>query len=369
MKQIILLVALLLGIPGIALSAPDTAQHPETRFDTGVAITPRNFPHQSPKDMDDAFHLARELGRYSVFIYQWHEFNLDTVRHMMEKSRRAGLTPIIGLSPTMLDQGRKDLDLPESVRTAAGGNVSFANPSIRKSYIDTAEKLAALKPDYLCLATEINLLALQRLDEYLRFAALYKEAYRAVKRISPETKVFVSFQWEWTRALDAREMDKLTEHTKVISIFKPELDVVGLTTYPSPFHADPSKLPDDYYAWINHHIAPSDTVLLMEAGWPTTGSGSEEEQRAYINRLPELLAGVNVDIVAWALLHDVNLKEFDANLNTTGLLTPWGSKKKAFNAFRALRQSRTGSLREGNQHLLDRRPATQFLHDGAPTVQ
>jgi hypothetical protein len=330
MKRFFILIFFCL-LPAIAFASQDKP------FKKGIAITPKNFPAHTSADLDDAFRLARELGQYAVFIYQWHDLNLDTVGLLVEKSRRAGLVPIIGLSPTTLDQGRKELDLPDSVRWAAGKKISFSNPVIRKKFISTAEKLAALKPEYLCLATEINFLALQRLDEYLHFASLYKEAYTAVKRLSPATKVFVSFQWEWARILDSNEMDRIKEHSKVISIFKPELDLIGLTTYPAPFHKNPADLPADYYSWIYNHIEKKDPVLLMEAGWPTSGSGNESEQEAFVKRLPGLLKDVNVAVLAWALLHDVNLGEFDANLNTVGLLTNKGSKKQAYEAFRNLK--------------------------------
>ena len=196
-----------------------------------------------------------------------------------------------------------------------------------------------MHPPYLCLATEINFLALQRLNEYLHFASLYKEAYQTVKRVSPETKVFVSFQWEWVRSLDAREPHKIKEHRKIIDIFRPRLDVVGLTTYPAPFHDRPADLPEDYYFWMNRHIDSGDEVLMMEVGWPTGGSGSEAEQQAYIRRLPKLLDRVQVSVIAWALLHDVGLAEFDANLNTVGLVSNSGQKKQAYADFKNLHDS------------------------------
>ncbi len=311
------------------------------KFSTGIAITPANFPTHTEQDLDEAFKLASELGKYSVFIFQWHELDLDVIRLMMSKSRDNGLVPILGISPTSLDQGRKELDIPDSVRQQAGSNISFSNPVIRNNYINDVKKLARLKPAYLCLATEINFLAIQRLDEYLHFASLYKDAYRKIKQISPHTKVFVSFQWEWVRIIDSREMDKIKEHSKVISIFKPELDLVGLTTYPSAFHNNPEQLPADYYSWIHHHIDHHDSVLIMEAGWPTAGSGTELEQKHYIQRLPELLGHVNTSILAWSLLHDVNLAEFDANLNTTGLLTGSGDRKPGFDAYQALDKATT----------------------------
>lgn len=304
----------------------------------GIAITPKNFPRHTMADIDEAFRMARELGDYAVFIYQWGNLNLETAKFMMGKSRQVGLIPIVGLSPTTLDKERKELDLPNRVQRKAGSNISFKNSVIRKAFKESAKGLARLEPPYLCLATEINFLALQRLTEYLHFASIYKEVYREVKRVSPRTKVFVSFQWEWVRILDAKEPERIKEHTKVIEIFRPELDVIGLTTYPSPFHNSPADLPRDYYAWMYHHIKRTDEVLFMEVGWPTTGTGNEQEQADFIRRLPGLLKEINFKVVAWALLHDVSLAEFDANLNTVGLVISNGQRKPGYDTFMSLKE-------------------------------
>jgi hypothetical protein len=303
----------------------------------GVALTPRNFPNHTMADVDESFRLARELGRHAVFIYQWGELDRDVVKTMLAKAAKSRLVAIVGLSPTTLDQGRKELDLPAALRRQAGGNVSFSNPVIRSSYIKAAASLAELKPPYLCLATEINLLGIQRLAEYLHFVSLYKEAYRAVKKISPATTVFVSFQWEWMRILDARAPDRIADHSKLIHVFRPELDLVGLTTYPSPFHENPARLPPDYYTWIFRHIQPREPVMIMEAGWPTSGTGNEAEQVAFIERLPGLLKGINLVGLEWALLHDVQIGSFDANLNTVGLRYRDGRPKAGYERFRTLR--------------------------------
>lgn len=312
---------------------------PTEKVSLGIAITPRNFPAHEMADVDEAFVLARQLSEYSVLIYQWGNLDFRVARMMVAKSRQTGLHPILGLSPTTLDQARKELDLPIKVRRRAGLKISFANPVIRKAYIDTVKQLARLRPAYLCLATEINFLALQRLQEYLHFAALYKEAYREAKRISPETRVFVSFQWEWMRIVDAKEPHKIKEHSKVIDIFRPELDVIGLTSYPSPFYASPAELPHDYYSWLNHHIRENDEVLFMELGWPSQGSGGEIEQQDFISRLPDFFREVNVCLIAWALLHDADLPGFDANLNSVGLIKNNGRKKRGFDIFKALKHS------------------------------
>lgn len=302
----------------------------------GVAITPRNFPEHTAADVDEAFSLARELGTHAVFIYQWGELDLNVARAVISKARETGLVPIVGLSPTTLDQGRKELDVPVQVRRRAGARLSFSNAVVRRAFVNAATELARLNPPYLCLAPEINLLAIQRLPEYLHFAAAYKEAYHAVKRVSPDTKVFVTFQWEWMRIVDARELHRIAEHSKVIDIFRPELDLVGLTSYPAPFHATPGDLLPDYYTWVFRHIRPHEPVMLMEIGWPTSGPGTEAEQLAFIQRLPALLKGINLVGLEWALLHDVQLGAFGADLNSVGLRYRDGRPKPAHEAWRTL---------------------------------
>jgi hypothetical protein len=340
-KWLIILMTLALFTTGIWAqeAEPEKTEHLKIKAALGVAITPRNFPSHSTQDVDNAFQTAAETSDHAVFIYQWHELNMRIVKLMLEKSKRAGLKPILGLSPTTLDQNRKELDIPPDIRRKAGPSVSFANPIIRRAYIETIKKLAGLQPPFLCLATEINLLAMQRLSEFLHFTSLYKEAYEAVKRISSGTKVFVSFQWEWMRIIDAKEPHKITEHSKVIDVFRPQLDLVGFTTYPSPFHGSPEELPHDYYLWMYRHIKSKDEVLLMEVGWPTQGSGNEIEQQAFIQHLPKLLDRVNVSVIAWALLHDVGVAEFDTELNTVGLITNSGQKKPGYNDFKLMYDS------------------------------
>src|SRR5919198_438344 len=87
----------------------------------GVALTPANFPRHSAGDVENMLRLGREIGANAVFIYQWSQPDFRGVaRKMMDASRAAGLTPIIGLSLTTLGEMRGALDVPEPVRRAAG---------------------------------------------------------------------------------------------------------------------------------------------------------------------------------------------------------------------------------------------------------
>lgn len=304
---------------------------------TGVALTPANFPNHSDQDVKNMFKLGKEVGSAAVFIYQWSQPGLvDVARSMMKMSAEAGLTPIIAISPTSLSDLRGDLDLPEGVRRAARRNLSFANKAVYESYIAEVVKLAQLKPPYLCLATEINLLAFKDINEYVRFAHVYKKLYPVIKSISPQTKVFVSFQWDYLSIMDAKEPNKISEHSKLIDIFRPELDLVAFTSYPSARYSNPSDVPADYYERIYDHISRDDPVMFMEIGWPTTGKGNEKKQLEFIQRLPSLMGKTKPEVLAWSLLHDVGGGLLSSDLANTGLVTNNGRVKRAFEAFKEL---------------------------------
>jgi hypothetical protein len=320
-------------LPG-DVKQPSDAAAPQSLGMPAIAPTPRNFPRHKPEDVQAMFDVAAGISQATVHIYQWSDPNLPTLPgRMAELARRRGLEPILGLSPTTLDQGRKELDLPRSLR---GGRPSFADGPIKAAFIRTAEDLARLKPRYLCLATEINLLGLQRIEEYVRFAALYKEAYHAVKKISPNTKVFVSFQYEFVRILDNKDPGKIADHSKLFEIFRPEIDIIAITTYPSGFYETPLEMPANYYAHLRKYLKPGEEVMVMEAGWPSGGKGTPSEQRQFIRRLPSLLADLSSGVTAWSLLHDVDLGAFGVDLSTTGLLSAEGGPKPALEEWKNL---------------------------------
>ncbi len=306
-------------------------------FALGIAPTPAHFPNHSPADVQDMFRESGQLGSFVVFIYQWGQPDfMSAARQMMKMSMDAGLTPILALSPTKLSGMRGELDLPTQLQRSAGRRPFFADRPIAQPYKGAVRDLANLKPPYLCLATEINLLALADIKQYVGFAKIYKEAYHEVKKISPGTQVFVSFQWDVLKAMDVKEPGRVQEWSKMIEIFRPELDLVAFTTYPTVSFPSPASIPADYYGHIYDHIGQNDKVMFMEVGWPTTGKGSEASQAEFIRRLPALMGPARPSIVVWSLLHDVGSGILSSDLATTGLITQDDKRKSGFDAFKQL---------------------------------
>jgi hypothetical protein len=309
-----------------------------------IAPTPRHFPNATSADVLHTFRLLPDVALGVQLICRWsHAERASVARIITTLARTHGVdtTTVLALSPLTLDQGRKELDLPKALR---GKKPSFADKDVRANFIDAAKELAQLEPPYLCLGTEVNFLGLQRRGEYLHFVKLYKEAYHAVKKISPKTKVFVSFQYEFVRIHDNKEPGKVKEHAKMmIDVFRPEIDVVAITSYPASFYDSPADMPGNYYSYFRNYLKPGDEVMVMEIGWPSGGNSTEKKQEQFVRRLPVLLAELRPTVTIWALLHDVKVPEFDDNLATTGLRTRAGKEKPAYNAWKAITKAARAS--------------------------
>ncbi len=263
------------------------------------------------------------------------------------RDRAAGLQVMLGMSPTVLTGLRTDIDLPPWVASACGltqNTASFQNACLRSEFIaDATTYAAALQPEYFHLATEINTLLLRKIanpadNEFVFFSQLYQSAVPAVKSVTPNVKLFVSFQYDLQKKV---EEDNPGSWDSVLTPFRGAgtslLDFVGYTTYPSssPFlgsdhYSGPWAMPADYYAAAGQHLQAPERVVFSEIGWPSRGSGTESEQKTFLDRLPELMSPAHPALATWALLHDVpsNSSLFlNLDLATVGLRNCDGSAK------------------------------------------
>jgi hypothetical protein len=317
---------------------PTDAGDTKVFYGTGVALTPRNFPSHTNRDVEDMFTVGKDLGKYAAFIYQWSDPNLlKAARVVTEKSKKYGYNVVLGISPTILQGMRDKLDLPKSVRSKAGKNLSFSNPAVHKPFTKAVYELTKLKPPYLCIATEINFLAISSVQEYLHFARIYKKLYPNIKKISPNTKVFVSFQWDIQYIALKKEPNKIKEHKKVIDVFRPELDIIAFTSYPSNHYSRAKDIPNDYYSSSLRYLNNNDQIMFMEIGWPAQAKSNADKQKEFITVLPSLMKDLRQPIVIWSLLHDVKFSDLTEDLSTTGLLNKKGDVKPAFKAFQELK--------------------------------
>ncbi len=309
----------------------------------------------------DALDRVKEAGSFDVIIFQWPEAHAlkELIKLRAEQGRARGLKVLLGISPTKMTGLRTDIDMPAWVASSCGltdATASFADNCLRSAFIaDVSDYADYIKPDYFHLATEINTLLLRLVVnpfdvQFSSFATLYKEAYSAVKAVSPNTAVFVSFQYELQKRIDRDAPASVSQNwDNTLNPFRGDppgsmLDYVGFTTYPSSSgflswdYQSPLDVPATYYLESALHLRSGERTVFTEAGWPSSGPGTEAGQKMFLDRLPMLFSYANPAMACWALLHDVDPAVFGGNLGlaSVGLRSCDGSPKQAWGSIMAV---------------------------------
>jgi len=203
-----------------------------------------------------------------------------------------------------LDRTREGSEMRASGR-------SLKEPEIRAIHEQWVKFLAArYKPEFLGLASEINSLAARGDPElYAAVKLMCDRLAPRIREISPATRVFVSFQvdeaWARVPGLPSR-----VDHFKLTRDF--DIDVLGLSSYPSFFFDDPSDIPPDYFSRLM--VASGKPVLVAEGGWSSDPAGKGETpetlaaQARFMERFFVLVDSVQPELVILLLFADLDLE-------------------------------------------------------------
>ncbi len=258
--------------------------------------------------------LSQKLGWTSDEFLQRYENDVAL-------ARKHGLEVFISID--VLEDDRKEIaQLPDKLQ-----GKGFSDATLRQYYIDEVTEIAdRYRPENLALAIEINGYHLSHPEDFPNYVSLYKQAFRSVKSVSPETNVAVSFQYE--TMVGEGQWD-------LLSMFGGQLEMLCLTTYPEFLYGDSlSDLPDNHYS-ILENIGTLPTVF-MEIGWRGENSEDGERQQAeFIKRFFDLTADINLSLGIWALLHDW---QGGGIFETMGLIDAKGRKKPAWEVVRAMHE-------------------------------
>jgi hypothetical protein len=303
----------------------------------GFLFSPAHLPNPSNQDVVQAVLEIGAIGGHGSFMFSWQDGStaLAQAQQVAPLFRAFGLKVFLQFSPTGIGA-----PAPPDGLTA-----SFADPAVRSRFLQDIASLAALKPDYLNLGAEINLLYYLNKTEFANYQTLYQQAYASVKSISPNTQVGVSYHMDLF--FGDQEFNLLTD-------LGPQ-DFIGFTTYPAwtvykGFYPAPDQLAAAYYDRIRE-VIPTAPVFFTEVGWPSGGLSSMSDQNKYISSLPKYFAKTNPALITFALQHDSNyfqvnllnqaqiltLQGFQVDptelfdeLNTMGLLSQEGPPKTAY---------------------------------------
>ena len=317
----------------------DHAARPRA-FQLGVSAQP---VEPTEEGYEDAFALAGQLGEL-ILIQRappWEDFlpggsvSARTERLTLierELAEEHGLQLLLAVDPT----------LPSNRGVLAGippvlAGEGFASEDLRSAFISYATYLALnYKPAYLALGVEVDLIFLNRGDASFRnFVSLYFEAYDAVKNVSPDTKVFPTFQYE--NLLGILNDPPTQPAWSLVARFQPKIDVLAVSSFPRSAFGSITEVPGDYYdALTGRFDLPA---AFVSVGWGSVVDGSPDEssQLAYLLRAVAAADKLQSPFLVWFLARDPETPGDDGSdpLSTMGLLGPLGREKNILQVWQA----------------------------------
>lgn len=131
------------------------------------------------------------------------------------------------------------------------------------------------QPPWLGIGNEVNRIAEDEPEAFEAWVTSLPALRDAIRQASPETRVFVTFQYEFLLG-DERVSGRVrTRDWSTVERVTPYLDAVADTTYPYFTYADPSDVPVDYYREAVERSGGL-PVGFTEIGWPSASLGSFE---------------------------------------------------------------------------------------------
>jgi hypothetical protein len=262
----------------------------------------------------EAFELASHWGE--VLMIQrppsWSDFLpgaslSETQRERTSSERDAahvrGLKLFMALDPFDTSDRSKLANLPEGYQ---GHDLS--DGSLKEAFIAEARYIALnYKPAFFSLGMEVNATYELNPDQYLHFVEAYKEAYDVVKTVSPETQVFVTFQYEQFQGVVPWEPPH-PPRWELIDGFEGKLDMFALTTYPSFAYPVARRVPADYYRQIRDHTKLP--IAFAAVGYASTpsrdgvNSSTPAEQRRFLQRLFQDADELKSPLLVWFIGRD-----------------------------------------------------------------
>jgi hypothetical protein len=273
------------------------------------------------------FHAISQHGDV-VLIQQpvpWNDFRagidgpsktVDDIRNQVNMGWQNGVDAIFVVDPLNGLDRREFAGLPPDLAGA-----DFSNPVVRTAYQNYALRLARdFHPRYLGLASEINTYADTYPEDFPNFLSLYRETHKKIKAESPETKVFVTFQWEDLNNYDAVGAARgASIKWDEIEAFEPDLDLWVISSYPFVAFPSAADIPKNYYSPL---LSRTDKPLAVaEGGFGSVdippAHGTPQDQVLYLNAIHDQI-GKRLAFWIYLVLDDFNMDSYKQYLESQG---------------------------------------------------
>jgi hypothetical protein len=299
----------------------------------GIAgLVPPNYPNPSDDDWRALYGAIPGLGGWVGTYASWSpEAGLpDVVVTQEQVGAQLGFQtlPIVGFHRDLHPGVEVLVDFTDATQVS-----TFAG--------DLAEYAASARPPLLGIGNEVNRIQEADPAAYREWVAALPGIVHAIREASPATRIFVTFQYEFVRGAGALSGQARAPQWDMVAEVAPYLDVVVFTTYPYFDYAHPDDIPADYYRDAVQRLGVP--VAFSEVGWPSGPlsvapaspfGGTPAEQRAFIERLPDLLEGVDPAFVMWVWAYDIG-EIVGPTFATVGLSENDGTSKPALGAWSA----------------------------------
>jgi hypothetical protein len=324
--------------PSPAASGPTPSAGPgATRY--GVAgLIARHFPKPAAADYETLYSSLAGTGGTLGLYTAWSDAGAEGAPPAAIAAAAAAAAKY-RFGPLVIALGVTE-DAPGGVRST----VDWNGPQ-RDRFIAAATAVAKEhKPELLALGVESNRLWMSDPAAFDGFVSGYAQAYDAIKKVSPATRVFTIFQLELMRggAFLITGKESSPAQWELLAKFDRRLDVAGFTTYPFLAYRAPADIPVDYYADAARRAGVP--VAFTEIGWPSadlggaaTGSaygGTPEEQAAFASRFFALTKGLDVAAALWSFPNDLGAAG-PRTFSSVGLRDNDGSAKPALAVWRS----------------------------------
>jgi hypothetical protein len=311
----------------------------------GVGPHPKNFPLSTWDEIMEGYQMAGQWGEVCNYwdSVPWYEEEDMLVGNATTRATIKALYFDTGMVPVFQTNVWDILTRPGygfgawlDVPSNLDPNITMADTTFRARWVDHVRAIAEeWQMEYYCLGNEVNSYhgwhAENAADFEANFLSLMAECYAAIKEVSPDTKVVITFRLLELYHYDNLEMLELFDDTMC--------DILAFTSYPSRTgdYDTPADLPDDYYYRIADH---TDTMPLAiaELGWTTHTDygGDEEEQAEFLAWFLNNTKDIPWEYVQWLELHDLRPEgSSTSHAQTVGLLRNDGTPKPAWDLWKA----------------------------------
>lgn len=228
----------------------------------------------------------------------------DEVVAAREAARARDLEMIVALDPFDAGNRARLGGLPAEYEGR-----SLADRDLRAAFVAEATFIARnMRPEYLVLGTEVNATYERNPEGYFAFLEAYRAAYDAVKEASPQTQVFVTFQYEELLGV-VPELPPHAPRWELLDDFGDSIDLLGITSYPSFAYPTARKVPVEYYTQLREHtelpVVFAGVGFASGAGRAGVNASTEPEQRRFVQRLLEDAFALQTPLLVWFAAEDL----------------------------------------------------------------